>query len=130
LQGHPGLVVITSRQHLPELENRPAPAVRNHALDHLSVNAGVQLLRHLHCYGKASEMEKAVKEVEGHALTITLLGTYLFAVEDGDIAKRDQLKLTNIVLTPEGVVASDDTARLARRSHAVMKGYIARFEEL
>jgi tetratricopeptide (TPR) repeat protein len=61
---------------------------------------------------------------------VSLVGTYISAVEDGDIAKRDQLRLADIVLTPEELNASDHTVRLAKRASAVMKGYIARFEGL
>ena len=128
--GHPGLVVITSRQHLPELENRNEPAVRSRALDSLSPRAGAHLLRHLGCWGAKTDMQKAVEEVQGHALSVTLLGTYIDAVEAGDIARRDHLGLQDIVDTPEELAASEQTARLAKRAGAIMAGYITRFEAL
>ena len=128
--GHPGLVVITSRQHLPELENKTEPAVRSRALDSLSPRAGAQLLRHLGCWGAKTDMQKAVEEVQGHALSVTLLGTYIDAVEAGDIARRNHLRLQDIVDTPEELAASEQTARLAKRAGAIMAGYIARFEAL
>ena len=128
--GHPGLVVITSRQHLPELENKTEPAVRSRALDSLSPRAGAHLLRHLGCWGANDDMQNAVEEVQGHALTVTLLGTYIDAVEAGDIARRDHLGLQDIVDTPEELAASEQTARLAKRAGAIMAGYIARFEAL
>ena len=129
--GHPGLVVITSRQHLPELENRKTePAVRSRALDSLSPRAGAHLLRHLGCWGAKTDMQNAVEEVQGHALSVTLLGTYIDAVEAGDIARRDHLGLQDIVDTPEELAASEQTARLAKRAGAIMAGYITRFEAL
>ena len=128
--GHPGLVVITSRQHLPELENRSEPAVRSRALDSLSPRAGAHLLRHLGCWGAKDDMQTAVEEVQGHALSVTLLGTYIDAVEAGDIARRDHLGLQDIVDTPEELAASEQTARLAKRAGAIMAGYITRFEAL
>ncbi len=128
--GHPGLVVITSRQHLPELENRSEPDVRSRALDSLSPRAGAHLLRHLGCWGAKDDMQKAVEEVQGHALSVTLLGTYIDAVEAGDIARRDHLGLQDIIDTEEELAASEQTARLAKRAGAIMAGYIARFEAL
>lgn len=128
--GHPGLVVITSRQHLPELETRKAPAVRNHPLDRLSAKAGAHLLRHLGCWGKAADMDAAVEETQGHALSVTLLGTYIDAVEAGDIAKRDRLELDRIVLTADELDASDETVRYAKRASAIIQGYIDRFRDL
>ena len=128
--GHPGLVVITSRQHLPELENRNEPAVRSRALDSLSPRAGAHLLRHLGCWGANDDMQTAVEEVQGHALSVTLLGTFIDAVEAGDIARRDHLGLQDIVDTPEELAASEQTARLAKRAGAIMEGYITRFEAL
>ena len=128
--GHPGLVVVTSRQHLPELENRSEPDVRSRALDSLSPRAGAHLLRHLGCWGATDDMQKAVEEVQGHALSVTLLGTYIDAVEAGDIARRDHLGLQDIIDTEEELAASEQTARLAKRAGAIMAGYIARFEAL
>jgi len=45
-----------------------------------------------------------------------------YTVEDGDIARRDQLRLTDIQLTPEEMDASDHTVRLAKRSAAMSSG--------
>ena len=70
--------------------------------------AGAHLLRHLGCWGAKDDMEKAVEEVRGHALSVTLLGTYIDAVEAGDIARRDHLGLQDII----------DTARRAGRLRA------------
>jgi hypothetical protein len=51
-----GLVVITSRQELPELAAVKRPRVISHALDRLDKDAGVALLAHLGVHGKRSEM--------------------------------------------------------------------------
>lgn len=72
---NPGLVVITSRQPLPEL--REHKLVVSWALEHLSTSAGIDLLRELGVRGRDKHLEAAVKEVEGHALSITLLGSYI-----------------------------------------------------
>ena len=130
--GHPGLVVITSRQHLPELENGKTEPRRQ-----APVHSIVLALARARTYcvisaagARNDDMQNAVEEVQGHALTVTLLGTYIDAVEAGDIARRDHLGLQDIVDTPEELAASEQTARLAKRAGAIMAGYIARFEAL
>ena len=73
---NPGLLVITTRQPIVELDNAGA-IVTNHPLDRLSPQAGADLLEELGVTGRQQEFEEAVKSVEGHALSVTLLGTYL-----------------------------------------------------
>lgn len=128
LSGHPGLIVINSRQPLPELENTPAPRVRTHELEALSPAAGATLLRHLGCRGRPQELEDASREALNHALSIALLGTYIRAVEFGDIARRDSIGLSRIIDTPKELQANQQTARFAKRAGAIMRAYIARFE--
>ena len=132
--GHPGLLVITSRQHLPELEKRETPGVISHALDKLSAKSGALLLRRLGCWGPKREtemraLEEAADEAHGHALSVTLLGSYINAVEAGNIARRDYLGLRGIIDTSPEQHATDQTARLAKRAGAIMDAYIAHFKE-
>ncbi len=124
-----GLLVITSRQELPELEAQHKPRVVSHPLDRLGSVAGVALLAHLGVHGKRSEMEKAVEEVLGHALSLNLLGCYLDAVHGGDVNQREQFKLGEIEDAPADLVG-DQTARYAKRAARIMEGTIVRFEEL
>ncbi len=128
--GHQGLVVITSRQELPEVENFTAPKVINRGLGFLDVKSGAHLLRHLGCWGSTRSMEKAVEEAQGHALSVTLLGSYINAVEGGDIARRDHLGLAGIIDTADEIGAPEQTQRFAKRAGAIMQGYIAAFEQL
>ena len=124
-----GLLVITSRQELPELEAQRKPRVVSHPLDRLGSVAGVALLAHLGVHGKRSEMEKAVEDVLGHALSLNLLGTYLDAVHGGDVNQREQFKLGEIEDAPADLIG-DQTKRYAKRAARIMEGTIARFEEL
>ncbi len=124
-----GLLVITSRQELPELETQHKPRVVSHPLDRLGSVAGVALLSHLGVHGKRGDMEKAVEEVLGHALSLNLLGSYLDAVHGGDVNQREQFKLGEIEDAPADLVG-DQTARYAKRAARIMEGTIARFEEL
>ncbi|MCP5107712.1 MAG: toll/interleukin-1 receptor domain-containing protein [bacterium] len=91
-----GLCVITTREAAVDLEHRKGYAVKEVMLEHLQEEAGTQLLTSLGVTtGSAKDFKKAVKEYEGHALALTLLGHYITNVHDGDIRKRDKIpKLT------------------------------------
>ena len=107
--GPPGLVVITSRQPIGDLAeherdaDHPDGAVLRHELENLSPSDGARLLHQLGCNrAGAAEIEaeddylaQASAEVQGHALTLTLLGGYLRQVYGGDIRKRDTVRLTD-----------------------------------
>ena len=120
-----GLVVITSRQELPELQGVRLPRVINHTLEALSPKEGAQLLRELGVWGTREELEKAAAEVEGHALSLSLLGTYLDTVHAGDARKRDHSEFAEAVAG-----AAKEGDRKARRAQHIMKKYVERFAEL
>lgn len=124
-----GLLLITSRQPLPELGGRLEPRILVHALSQLGEADGVALLTHLGVHGPRCALASAVKEVSGHALSLTLLGTWLDAVHGGDIAARDQLGLADLV-SAEADFAGDRTSHYARRACAIMEGYAERFAAL
>jgi len=123
---NPGLLVITSRQELPELAQAKRPAVINHELNSLNERAGAELLKHLGVHGRETELMAAVKEVGGHALSVSLLGTYLSAVCAGDVARRDTLGFYELV-DSEG---ETDHNRQAKRAARIMDAYVERFEAL
>ncbi|NQZ11356.1 MAG: TIR and AAA domain-containing protein [Algicola sp.] len=87
-----GLCVVTSRVAVFELQSSDCQSIE---LERLSVEAGVQVLKNNQAIGLKADMEKAVDEVEGHALTLALLGSYLKTVYQGDIGKRDQMPAYN-----------------------------------
>jgi tetratricopeptide (TPR) repeat protein len=55
----------------------------------------MELLKYLGVKGTDDELKQAVRDFDGHALALMLLGTYLAIVYKGDIEKRDRIaKLT------------------------------------
>ncbi len=126
-----GLMVLTTRQEVPELEGHGSLVV-NHPLEDLSDRAGADLLVELGVHGRQRDLEAAVRELQGHALSVTLLGTYLAEVCGGDIRHRDQFDFAHIVLSPEeqSELLTDKTIVPAKRAAKVMRGYLAQFEKL
>lgn len=93
---NPGLCVITTRMEVDDIKEFIRTSVQNIPLEHLSDEAGAELLLHLGAKGKEDELKQAVCEYEGHALALMLLGSYLKVVYDGDISQRDKIsKLMN-----------------------------------
>jgi tetratricopeptide (TPR) repeat protein len=89
---NPGLCVVTTRKQISDLDSFPRTAPQ-YDLDRLSAEAGVELLRLLGVNGREPELRAAVEEVKGHALTLTLLGNYLYRAREGDIRQRLQIDL-------------------------------------
>jgi hypothetical protein len=103
--GAPGLCVLTSRERLTDLQGYERHAQRQHgaveriSLEQLNKVAGAQLLHSLGAdhAGEASiddddqELQDASAAIQGHALTLTLLGRYLKLAHHGDIRRRDQV---------------------------------------
>lgn len=81
---NPGLVVITTREHLANVEGHAT--TKEQKLDKLPQPAAVALLRHLQIVGTDDELHAAWRDAGGHALTLNLLGRYIAdAYEDRDI---------------------------------------------
>jgi tetratricopeptide (TPR) repeat protein len=85
---NPGLCVITSRLPVADLNDFEGDTARRINLEHLSPQAGAEVLKAQRVVGEQSELEKASAEFGGHALAITLLGSYLKNVYKGDISQR------------------------------------------
>jgi hypothetical protein len=88
-----GLCVVTTRISVQDLTTFLGTTVREDALKGLSTEAGAMLLRKLGVVGDDVPMQELVDEVQGHALTLTLLGSFLKRAYQGDIMKRDRVKL-------------------------------------
>jgi len=127
---NPGLVVLTSRQEVPELEGFGNDLVIHHALEKLSESAGADLLVELGVTGRQRDLEDAVRELDGHALCVTVLGTFLAEVCGGDVKLRNRFKFGNIILTPEEQRSTDKTLIPAKRAAKVMAGYLEQFGKL
>ena len=92
---NPGLCVVSTRMEVDDLKGFASPAVEHYDLEHLSDDAGAQLLKSLGVLGTDEELKTAAHDFDSHALALTLLGTYLKVVHKGEIRKRDLIpKLT------------------------------------
>lgn len=88
----PGLCVISTRERVGDLVEFEDSAVVQHELEHLSPQAGAQLLRALKVKGDDEELEEAAREFGGHAFSLTLLGSYLDEVLQSDIRRRKEIE--------------------------------------
>ena len=95
-----GLCVVTTREHITDLGPHYGKTAREIELSNLIDPAGAALLHHAGATHAGSaaiepddgELQQASREVEGHALTLTLLGGYLARAHGGDIRRRDRVK--------------------------------------
>ncbi|MCF6197964.1 MAG: NB-ARC domain-containing protein, partial [Hyphomicrobiaceae bacterium] len=88
-----GLCLITTRTPIVELRNRSEPAVISRDLKDLKIKDGVKLLlargvKKANRKREEEELRKAVHEVDGNALALNLLGSYITTVHGGDITQR------------------------------------------
>jgi tetratricopeptide (TPR) repeat protein len=88
---NPGLCIVTSRLPLSDVGSFVGRTVREIQLGALSDAAGAGLLTNLGVLGTDAELRSASREFRGHALSLTLLGTYLVDARDGDIRCRHEL---------------------------------------
>jgi hypothetical protein len=101
-----GLCIVTTRYSIPDLAAFAGSTWHEEELKRLSREAGVALLKD--CGVKGSELrpdstcenpdplneyEKLVEDVQGHALTLQILGQYLKRAHHGDIRRRDRVEL-------------------------------------
>lgn len=114
-----GLCIITTRLEVDDLSEYVGVSVKRIDLEHLSAEAGVQLLRNLGAEGTDAELKQAVYESDGHALARTLLGTYLRIVHKGDIRQRDKI--------PK-LIRDEHPDRHTRHARRVMESYEKWFE--
>ena len=87
----PGLCVITTRVPVNDLRDFEPPIAESMDLEHLSAEAGAHLLTALGVKGSEIELKRAAVDFGGHCLALTLLGTYLTEVCDGDVRRRGQI---------------------------------------
>lgn len=88
----PGLCVVTTRVGVGDLVEFENGTVLRHELEHLTPQVGAQLLRAQQVIGDTNELEQAAMEYGGHALALTLLGSYLADVYGGDIRRRGEIE--------------------------------------
>ena len=89
-----GLCVVTTRYLLPDLRAYWQTTAPMHELPRLSTVAGVNLLRIIGVKnGSQVDFEKLVEEVDGHALTLQIVGQFLVRAFQGDIRCRDRIDI-------------------------------------
>ena len=88
---NPGLCIITTRLKVDDLKDFVGGRMTRVDLEDLSPEAGAAYLAHLGVKGTPKELRQAVGEFGGHALALTLLGSYLTVVYAGDIRQRDKI---------------------------------------
>ena len=88
---NPGLCVITTRLPVTDIADQEGSSALRRDLEHLSREAGAQLLRALGVKGQETELRSASDEFSGHCLALTLLGSYLTDAYDGDIRCREEV---------------------------------------
>ncbi|MET8241755.1 hypothetical protein [Streptomyces sp. NPDC005078] len=120
--GWEGLCLITTQVPLNGLTppGRGAPTtVDERGLDNLDKQAGAELLQSLIGPQRdVTEVEKAVQEVHGHALAVTLLGCYLRDVHCGQLSGRFELR---------GLTVAVDDGGHARRIMETYARWLERF---
>jgi len=91
-----GLCIITTRIQVDDIKGDIGDSVEEIKLENLSPEDGAKLLETLGVKGTPDELKEAVADFDGHALALTLLGTYLKTVYRGDIRRRKEIpKLTD-----------------------------------
>ncbi len=93
-QQNPGLCIVTTREHVADLAPFHQTTAPEWMLEHLSEEAGAALLSRTGVNGPEDELREASREVNGHALALTLLGSYLAKAHGGDIRKRSLVKFS------------------------------------
>ncbi len=107
-----GLLLISSRQPVMELNGRPHQ--QQHELEPLNEEAGLALFRHAGIKGEDAEITDTVKAYGGHALSLSLLASYLTEYEHGHI--HNQYTLRELTEFPEETYGS-------RHAFKVMAGH-------
>jgi serine/threonine protein kinase len=86
-----GLCVITTRTPIADIADHECSSALRCDLEHVSSEAGAQLLRALGVKGDEAELRGASDEFSGHCLALTLLGSYLADAYSGDIRCREEV---------------------------------------
>ncbi len=86
-----GLCLLTTRIAATDLDALAGDRVRAKDLDRLSAAAGAKLLEARGAKGTVEELRAAAEEYDGHGLALTLLGSYLEDVAEGDIQRRKEI---------------------------------------
>ena len=83
--------MITTRLPVADIADHERTSAPRRDLEHLSSDAGANLLRALGVRGDQAELRSASDEFGGHCLALTLLGSYLTDAYNGDIHCRKEV---------------------------------------
>ncbi len=97
-----GLCVVTTRARVKDLESFRSGTAPEWKLEHLSTAAGMGLLESLGVHGAKARLVQLVEEVEGHALTLNLVGRYLSRAHKGDVRRLDRVQFQRADRTVQG----------------------------
>ena len=86
-----GLCVITTRLPVADIADHENSSALRRDLEQLSRDAGANLLRALGVRGDEENLRSASDEFGGHCLALTLLGSYLTDVYQGDVRRRHEV---------------------------------------
>ncbi len=103
-QHNTGLCVIGTQLPVADLRDWGETTAPTHELSRLDRQAGADLLKKLDVYGPRQELERAVEEFHGHALSLNLLGTWLRNALNGDIYRRGEFHYLGEGVDPRGHV--------------------------
>jgi hypothetical protein len=127
-----GLCVVTTRYTIPNLRAYWQTTAPEMELTRLSTEAGVALLKNLGVKtGAKEDFEKLVEDVDGHALTLQIMGGFLKKAFRGDIRCRDRVKFEKADAKVQGghaframaayVKWMEDQSDEARRELAILR---------
>ena len=83
--------MITTRMPVTDIAEHERSSAPRRDLEHLSNDAGAELLRALGVKGNEEKLRRASDEFGGHCLALTLLGSYLSDAYHGDIRFRGEV---------------------------------------
>lgn len=86
-----GLCLVTTRYSVDDLKAFRDGAAPEIELKRLSREAGIALLGELGVTGSRQEFAELVEDVQGHALTLNIMGRFLQRAYHGDIRQRDRV---------------------------------------
>ncbi len=97
---NPGLCVITTHLDVSDIAGRRG--VTTITLERLSAETGAELLQQLGVQGPMRELRAVADKLAGHGLALTLMGTFLRDICDGDIRRWNEVAVLDEGLRLEG----------------------------
>lgn len=122
--GHGSFCLITSRAPLLDLLAYTSYTHRD--VGPVSVQDGRALLRELGVTGADAALDQLVRQWDGHALTLSLLGSYLHWRHKGDIAFANQF---DVVGAQHAATLPEDAPDEARQRYGHVHRVLRRYDE-